>query len=160
MHPMKVATSVIILLCLLAGNAFAEIIKIGEKVPAFTSKDQHGQSFEFKPGVRFLLIAFDMSTGKEANKSLEKKGGQFLQDKKAVFVSNIYGMPAIGRVFALPKMKRYPHRIILADDEKLLDPFPKEKDRVTVLSLDPAGTVTGIRYWDAEKQPLDDILRD
>ena len=41
------------------------------------------------------------------------------------FIANVYGMPAIGRFFAMPKMKKYPHRIMLADAEGLLDEFPQ-----------------------------------
>lgn len=137
----------------------AEMLKPGDAVPAFAAKDQHGNAFDFKPGLRFLLISFDMSDGKAANKVLAEKGAAYLPEKKAVFVSNIHGMPGIGRAFALPKMRKYPHQIILADDEKLLEPFPKQKDRVTILALDPAGKITEVRYWNAEKEPLDQALR-
>lgn len=137
----------------------AELLKVGDTVQNFSAKDQHGKDFEFKPGVRLLLIAFDMSTGKEANRALEKKGAAFLDENKAVFVSNIHGMPAIGRAFALPKMRKYPHRIILGDDEKLLDPFPRQKDRVTVLALDEKAHVTALKYWDPEKQPIEEAVR-
>jgi len=136
-----------------------EILKVGSTFPKFEAKDQHDKPYAFQKGTRFVLISFDMSTGKKANKKLEEKGAEFLGQKKAVFISNIHGMPGIGRVFALPKMRRYPHRIILADAEHLLDPFPTEKDRVTLLTLDPEAKITQIAYWDPEKQELSDVLK-
>lgn len=157
---MKFASLATLIVCLFTGSAWADVLKTGDPVPEFAAKDQHGNPFVFKPGVHFLLISFDMSTGKDANRNFEKKGAKFLDDQKIVFVSNVYGMPAIGRMFAMPKMKKYPHRIILADEENLLDPFPRQRDRVTALVLSPDGKVKEVRYWNAEKQSLDEVLKD
>ena len=148
------------LLCLTAAAVRpSETLAPGASIPAFSAKDQHGVAYEYKPGPRFLLVAFDMSTGKEANKVLEKKGPEYLTEKKAVYISNIHGMPAIGRAFALPKMKKYPHRIILADNEKLLEPFPKQKDRVTILALATSGEIERISFWNPEKETIDETLK-
>ena len=57
-------------------------------------------------------------------------------------------MPAIGRFFAMPKMRKYPHRIMLADEEGLLVEFPKEEGKVTLFDLDSQGKIQAIRYWD------------
>ena len=51
---------------------------------------------------------------------LSPLGKDFLASKKAVYMANIFGMPGIGRMFAMPKMKKYNHRIILADDAALI----------------------------------------
>ena len=97
--------------------AGAEPLTIGEVLPSFKAKDQHGQDFELQPGVRRLFVSFDMSTGKDANTYFADKGADFLKNSHAVYLSNIHGMPSVGRLFALPKMRKYPHRIILADSE-------------------------------------------
>lgn len=131
----------------------------GSKVVSFQSADQHGKAYTFKKGTRYLMITFDMSTGKNANKVLHEKGAAYLPAKKAVYVANIHGMPGIGRRFALPKMKKYAHRIILADADGLLDPFPKQKGKVTVLALSSSGVVSAISYWDPESQNIDDVLK-
>ena len=62
-----------------------------------------------------------------------------------------YGMPGIGRVFAMPKIKKYPHRILLGDDEHLLDRYPEQKGKLTVFDFNPDGTITAIRFLDPEK---------
>jgi len=101
-------------------------------------------------GVGHVAVAFTMGVGKSANKALAEQGADYLPDSDAVFIANIYGMPAIGRFFAMPKMRKYPHRIMLADAEGLLDDFPQEEDRVTVFDLDASGRILSIRYWDPE----------
>ena len=68
-------------------------------------------------------------------------------------------MPGIGRRFALPKMKKYAHPIILADAKGLLDPFPTQKGKVTVLALNTRGVVTAISYWEPKSQKIEDILK-
>jgi hypothetical protein len=131
----------------------------GSKIAAFQAKDQHEKDYKLEEGTRYLLLSFDMSTGKVANKALDAKGATYLPSKKAVFIANIYGMPKVGRVFALPKMKKYAHRIILGDAKGLLDPFPTQDKMVTVIALNSKGIVTGISYWDPKTQSVDDILK-
>lgn len=136
-----------------------EQYKVGSVVQAFEAKDQHGKAYKFTKGTKYLLVSFDMSAGKKANKLFAKKGADYLRGKKAVLVSNIYGMPKIGRVFALPKMRRYPHTIILADEENLLSSIPRKEGMVTVMALDTKGKVTQLQYWDPAKQDVDTILK-
>lgn len=135
----------------------ADLLKAGDTVPALQAKDQHDQAFTLAGDARWLLISFDMGTGKAANGYLQKQGAAFLPEHHAVFISNIYGMPGVGRMFALPKMRKYPHRIILADDEHLLDAFPRQEDRVTVLRLAPGLVVESIAFWNPRsgEPPLD-----
>lgn len=126
----------------------ADLLKPGAVVPALEAMDQHEQPFKLGDDAAWLLISFDMGTGKAANRFFEGKGAPFLSEHKAVYVANIHGMPGVGRMFALPKMRKYPHRIVLADDEHLLDPFPREEDRVTVIKLGPGRVVESIEFWD------------
>jgi hypothetical protein len=93
-----------------------------------------------------------MSVGKAANRYLTEQGKDFLPTKHAIFVANIYGMPGIGRFFAMPKMKKYPHRIMLADAEGLLDAFPQKDDKVTVFELGPKGVIEVISFWDPKSE--------
>lgn len=148
-------------LCLLLmGSAQAAPYAKGSKVESFKANDQHQKEYQFKPAdIRHLLVSHDMETGKKANAVLTQRGAGFLGSKNAVYVANIHGMPGIGRTFALPKMRKYAHRIILADDAGLIARFPEEKNKVTVLTL-KAGKVTSIQYWDpAQSGELDKLLK-
>ena len=140
-------------------SAQAKEYQKGSAVAPFKAADAHGKAYTFQKGTRYLLISFDMSTGKKANKVLHAKGAAYLPSKKAVYVANIFGMPGIGRHFALPKMRKYAHRIVLADAKGLLDPFPAQKGKVTVMALDSRGVVTNISYWDPKVQKIEDVLK-
>ena len=141
------------------GTALGAPYQKGQKVEAFTSKDQHGQAFTLAPSkTRFLLVSHDMDTGKKANKSLNALGKDYLGSKNAVYVANIHGMPAIGRAFAMPKMRKYVHRIILGDDANLIAKFPEQKGKVTVLKLS-GGNVSSVSYWNPATEKLDDKLK-
>lgn len=128
----------------------AELYKVGDALEPFTTKDQHEKDYTFAPGPRLVIVSFEMSEGKAANGFFAEKGAAFLDEQKTVFIANIHGMPAVGRLFAMPKMKRYPHRILLADAETFLERYPHEDKKLTVLRLDAAGVVTAIEFIDPE----------
>jgi hypothetical protein len=86
-----------------------------------------------------------MDTGKRANAALHAADSNCPPSKRAAYLANIYGMPGIGSAFALPKMRKFCHRIILGDDAELITRFPEQKGKVTVLILD-GDKVTAIRY--------------
>ena len=129
-------------------------LTVGDAVPEFSAKDQFGKDFKLEAGLHFLLLGFDMGAGKQANLKLADLGPGWLEKQGAAYVLDIHTMPAIARVFALPKMRKYPHRIILGDDERLLAPFPRQPDRITVLVLTTARKIKEIRYWNPATEAL------
>jgi hypothetical protein len=143
-------TCLITLALIIASSGLRAELEAGNNLPAISVKDQHEVAYTLETGIQYLMVSFDMSTGKAANKFLEKKGADFLPDNKAVFLSNIHGMPWIGRKFALPKMRKYPHRILLADEpeEAILAEFPQKEDRVTVFQLNKQLGIVSIKFWD------------
>lgn len=147
---MKIKNFLLSILLIIPTSGLLAELEPGQSFPGFTVQDQHEIEYTLKPDVRYLLVSFDMSTGKAANKFLEKKGAEYLPTNKAVFLSNIHGMPWIGRKFALPKMKKYPHRILLADEpqEAILAEFPQQEDRVTVFQLNKQLGIVSIEFWD------------
>ena len=137
----------------------ADVYQKGSKINAFQANDQHGAAYTFEAKkTSYVLVSFDMETGKAANAALNAKGADYLPNKKAVYVANIFGMPKIGRMFAIPKMKKYVHRIVLGDDANLLVPFPQEAGKVTVLKVNN-GVVQSIQYWSPATQGIDDVLK-
>ncbi|BCX47066.1 conserved hypothetical protein [Haloferula helveola] len=131
----------------------------GEKIAAFSAKDQHKKDFTLDTkGTRFLLVSHDMDTGKAANAVLTTLGAHYLPGKKAVYMANIHGMPGVGRMFALPKMKKYAHRIILGDDAALIAKFPEQQGKVTVLKLS-GGKISSIKYWNPASEGIDAYLK-
>lgn len=144
------ATLLLTLLAVAAG--IAAPYRVGDSFESFTTRDQHDKPYTYAGGARLVIVAFAMSPGKAANAFFEKQPAGFLDRHHAVFISNIHGMPGIARTFAMPKMRKYPHRIILADAEHFLDRYPAEEDKLTVLRLDEAGKITAIRFVDPAKE--------
>ena len=135
-------------------SVHAGALSVGDAVPAFSAKDQFGKEFKFAACLHFLLLGFDMGASKAANLKLADLGPGWLEKQGAAYLADIHTMPAIARVFALPKMRKYPHRIILGDDEHLLAPFPRQPDRITVLVLAADGKIKEIRYWNPANEAL------
>lgn len=141
------------------GFSLAAPYEKGQQVAPFTAKDQHEQAFTFKPAeTRYLLVSHDMETGKKANAALTALGKDYLGSKKAIYMANIFGMPGIGRMFAMPKMKKYNHRIILADDAALIARFPAQANKVTVLTLS-GGKVQSVTYWTPGAEGVENYLK-
>jgi hypothetical protein len=139
--------------------AHADPYKAGDAIQPFTAKDQHEKDYTFDAkSTRYLLVSHDMETGKKANGALTTLGKDHLAGKKAVYIANIHGMPGIGRMFALPKMKNYNHRIILGDDAALIANFPEQKGKVTVLGLEN-GKVRSVQYWDPSTEGVNNFLK-
>jgi hypothetical protein len=139
--------------------ASAEAYAKGDKIDSFKANDQYDKEYEFKPAtMKYLLVTHDMETGKKANAVLTTLGKDYLSDHKAAYLANIHGMPGIGRMFAIPKMKKYAHQIILGDDEKLIAKFPQEAGKVTVIGI-AGGKVQSINYWSPSEGNLDDLLK-
>ncbi|MFN4873360.1 MAG: hypothetical protein ACK5JP_06090 [Akkermansiaceae bacterium] len=137
----------------------AELYAVGAKVEAFKAKDQHDADYEFKPSsIKYLLVSHDMETGKKANAVLTTLGKDYFSDHKAAYLANIEGMPRIGRMFAIPKMQKYAHRIILGDDAGLIAKFPMQAGKVTVIAIS-GGKVQSISYWSPGESKLDDFLK-
>lgn len=143
---------------LFAQSLQADELKQGDVIPQFSAKDQFGKTFKFEAGTRFLLLGFDMSGSKLASKKLAKKGAGWLANHKAVFVLDIHTMPAIARFFALPKLKKYPERIVLVEDKKTLANFPRRSESITVLTLTPEGKIKDIQYWNPASNAVDQFV--
>lgn len=141
-------TIILLFLALIRFNAFGETLAVGDAFPVIDAQDQHEEPYKVEADTKYVIISFDMTPGKKANAYLEEKGKDYLAENNAVFIANIFGMPGIGRFFAIPKMQKYPHRILLADEKGLLDDFPMEKGKVTVLTRDAAGKIEAIKFWD------------
>ena len=139
--------------------ASADPYKDGDRVVSFQAQTQHDKAFTLKPAeTRFLLVSHDMETGKKANAVLTTVGPENLSNKKVVYLANIHGMPSVGRMFALPKMRKYSHTIILGDDAALIAKFPEQKDRVSVLKL-VDGKVASVQYWNPGTELLENFLK-
>ncbi len=136
---------------LIAAALAAQPYRPGDRFAAFSTKDQHDRAFTYEGGAKRVIVAFEMGSGKAANAFFEQQPADFLTRHETTFLSNIYGMPGIARAFAMPKMRKYPHRILIADGKDFLARYPTQEDQLTVLTLDAAGVITDIRFVDPKR---------
>ncbi|MEI7806934.1 MAG: hypothetical protein WCJ07_00445 [Verrucomicrobiota bacterium] len=127
-------------------------------MPKISAKDQHGKEFLFTNNLQVLLIVTEMSTAKTANVKLAEQAEGFLEKHSAAYLMDIHAMPGIARYFALPKMRKYPQRIILIESEEALMAFPAKSGCVTLLTLSSAGKIEKIEYWNPDQNPVSKYL--
>jgi hypothetical protein len=144
----------LVAVCLLAFAGVAGTLTIGDAVPVLTARDQHGVAYTFTNGTQYLLIAVEMGPATTANHKIAAQGAGFLEQHGAVYMMDIHTMPAIGRYFALPKMRTYPERIILIDAPGVLDWVPVKTGSLTVLELTPTGHIKTVGYWNPDTEPV------
>lgn len=121
-------------------SVFAEELKIGSNIQSenlIQYEDQFGETKEISIDTKYLIFASDMEGTKIAHEFFEAKKGEFLLEKKAVFVGDIHRMPfIISKLIAIPKMRKYNYTIHLIRDDKKGEFFPKEKGKLTGFVLD------------------------
>ena len=146
---------VFLILTLMGIAAAAAPLAVGDPVPAIIANDQHAVPFTLTTNLQCLLIVTEMDAAKAANKKLAGQGAGFLEKHSAAYLMDIHTMPAIGRWFAIPKMQKYPQRIILIDSATALADFPAHPNCVTVVGLTPAGRIQKINYWNPATEPVE-----
>jgi hypothetical protein len=151
---MKLCLPLILALNLVWLPAQAKPLAVGDSVPTILAKDQHGNEFLFTNNVRVLLAVTEMAPAKAANLKLAEQGAGFLERHRAAYLMDIHSMPAVARFFALPKLQKYPQRIVLIERKKTLQAFPFKPGSVTVLTLSSSGHIKKIDYWHPDREPV------
>lgn len=115
----------------------ADQLAVEDKFPALTLHDQHDQPMAISKDTRLVLFAVEKPAADLVTAYLEKQPDDFLEGNAAVYLMDISGMPKmITRMFALPKMRNRPYRILLAEDEETLAFLPRHQNQVTVIRLE------------------------
>lgn len=109
--------------------------------------DQHGKSHRIEAPPRLLVLTFEKDTGAMVNGFLKNAEKGFLADHDALYIADIARMPAIiTKMFALPKMRRYSHTILLAYDEDFQKAYPRRSGSATALRIDDSGRIESVSY--------------
>lgn len=125
------------LLPLLLGSSFllAQPFKVHDTIAPFSLSNQFDEKQSVGNNLKLLLVSFEKGTGAEVNEFLSKQPVGFLTQHQAAFIANISGMPMIiTKMFALPKMRGYPHQILLIYDENDTR-FMQEDGKTTLYKL-------------------------
>lgn len=128
----------------------AEMATVGQPFPVFSLADQHGVAASFVPGTRFVIVASDKDSSTKMNEWLHQKPADFLNQHDTVYIADIEPMPAlITRLFALPKMRKYPYRVLLAREKSFAATYPSQPGKIAVFVVEPDGTLADIQYPEA-----------
>ncbi len=137
-------------------SLFAGEFKIGDKIGSFSMLNQHDHKVTIDDNVTKILVSAQKDTSADINDYLNKKSKMFLKNKHAVFIANISGMPSIiTKMFALPKMRKYNHDVLLVYDSED-NRFIFKDDMSTLYTLEN-GVIKDISYF--TKADLDNIFR-
>ena len=150
---------VLILLMGFSPALLAAELKVGDTLPALAAKDQFGKDFTTHPGLHYLILAFEMDASKQAITQLNELGTPWLDQQHAAYVVDLHRMPSFARLFALPKMQKYPTRMVLCEDEKPLLPYPRKPAMLTILKLTDDQKISAIQYWNPATEKVADLLK-
>jgi hypothetical protein len=141
----------VILALLLVSSLFASEIKMDQKLRVFALPDQFGTYHTVDRHTTTIIVSFQKDTGKDVNTFLASKPKNYLQKHDAVFIANISKMPAlITKYFAMPKLKKYKHRILLINNEDD-NRFREEDEKITIYKLENS-VVKKIFFIDKAKE--------
>jgi len=135
----------VIFLVLFATYLFSNSLDVDGKINSFSLSDQFDKIHIINGDIKTIVVSFEKGTGADVNEFLNKQKPDFLQKHQAVFIANISGMPAfITKMFALPKMKKYKHNILLIYDEND-QRFLQKEEKSTVYKIEN-GVIKSVRY--------------
>jgi hypothetical protein len=134
---------------LIAAASFADTAEVGKQFPSYTLKDQFGNTNTLSADTRFVIVASEKSISGKVNDWLKPKEEGYLASHKAEYVSDIEPMPGIiTTMFALPKMKKYPFKLLLATEKSFAQTYPAQKGEIALFILDDQHMLKEIRYVD------------
>lgn len=120
-----------------AGILFAAPYKTGQTVSPIEVNDQFGKHHVLKMMPRTLIMAFDKGTGTTVNEYLAAQDKGYLDKHGAAFIADISQMPRfVTEMFALPKMRKYPHTVLLIEDEEQGLKYPYQEDKITMMTFE------------------------
>lgn len=126
----------VMILLFMAMSLWAAPYKVGQSVMPLDLNDQFGKRYTLKMMPKTLIMAFEKGSGATVNEYLTAQEKGYLAKNKAAFVADISQMPKfITESFALPKMRKYTHTVLLIQDEEQGLNFPYQEDKITVMKF-------------------------
>jgi len=146
----------LLLVALIATSLFSGEIKQDDKLRVFVLPDQFGTYHTVDRHTQTIIVSFEKDTGKDVNTFLASKDSNYLKKNSAVFIANISKMPAIiTRMFAMPKLKKYKHTILLINNDDD-DRFSAKEEKITIYKLE--NSVVKKIYYITSAKEIDNSL--
>jgi hypothetical protein len=121
---------------MIALGVWADPYTVGQSVSSLELEDQHGNHTTLTAMPKTLIMAYEKGTGATVNEYLNAQDKEYLNKYNAVFIADISQMPGlVTKLFALPKMRKYIHTVLLIQDEHQGLQFPSKEEKITVLKF-------------------------
>ena len=130
--------------------------KVGDHFPRLHLKDQFGTQIDITPDERYIVMAFEKGVSVDTAALFSKHPKGYLSSHHLRYISDISAMPSfITKLFALPKMKKYPFSVLLINDERGKQ-FDKQTGKLTLYTLKKR-IITSIKF--IKPSELETILK-
>ncbi len=129
--------------------AQAADLAVGDAFPAMEVEDAHGETHAVPGEARVVLFTVDKAAGEVVTEAFGETEPGTLERAGIAYLADISGMPGlITKMFALPKMRDYPFRVLTLREEGEGADLPRREDRVSIIRLE-AGRIAGVEYTDS-----------
>ena len=147
-------------LALIARSALAAPVEQDQPFTPYTVTDAFGATNTLSRDTRFVIISSEKGVSARVNEWLQAKDKDYLPHHRAEYVSDITPMPGIiTTMFALPKMKKYPYKILLSRDPEFAKTYPAKDGKIALFILNEDQRVSQIIYVEKAKE-LDSYIKD
>lgn len=117
-------------------------------LPTLTLKDQFEQTQTLGPEIRYLIFTAEKDASNLVDEVLEGQTGDTLTAGGIRVVADISAMPGmVTKMFALPKLRKYPYSVLLGRTAEDTRDLPREPGKVTVVEADD-GKITARHFMD------------
>ena len=138
--------------------AHGGVAEKGQPFPPYKVTDAFGATNTFAANTRFVIVSSEKAVSALIHDWLVAKDKDFLPAHRAEYVSDITPMPSlIASLFAIPKMKKYPYKILLARDPEFAKTYAHAEGKIALFVLDDQQGIADIRFLDAPAE-LDAFL--
>ena len=128
----RILFSIIFLGTLLLG----ESLKVGDTFPQTSFKNQFEQKVSVSKNIKQFIVVFSKDEGEKVKIFLEKNP-TYLQTNKALYAADLSEAPSLViSMFMRPKFKKYPYSMILLEEKQQAEFFPKNENKITILTLE------------------------
>lgn len=129
----------------------ANTLDVNDPFPQVTLTDAADNSYQLPySGIRYVLFSSDMKGNDLVTEAYAHLDKDELTEAGVAYIADISKMPRlISRLFALPKIRDYPFRVLLIREKDFLTELPRQPETVTLLTLTADATIEAVIYTDS-----------
>lgn len=130
----------------------AELVKVGDKLPAIALTTQQDKAYSFDNSVKRIVMSAEKQSAGLVTDLLDSKAASYLKDTNTVYLADMHRMPSlITKFVALPQLREKAYDIVLGREEADLASFPREKGCLTLMSIKEQ-TIESIKFLCTEDE--------